>query len=302
MSEYEDKNDVSSEAQADDDSKPDRDYFWMKVLIVMIVVVWFSLLAGSWVGNYLLDSDIIPKNLNSEIMEESKPKVWKTIVEVDKSGAVSKSAVLADNTSDLKIDDFRNIDDPIPGIDDQSIKNFTPQDISPLQEPTHSNSSSPNLNGKSYERVNSVETPGQPEINKSPDDAASSHIPDEEEEGVNGVVAAPSEPSPSTSVSPSPDNAVSEPSPSPSPSEPSETGASGTYNIQMGVFSNKANAENLVEELKEKGHKNVVMEKVSSGGKEVYKIKLTETGTRDEVEHKSDYLKKDGFDSMVIAN
>ena len=93
---------------------------------------------------------------------------------------------------------FRNIDDPIPGIDDQSIKNFTPQDISPLQEPTHSNSSSPNLNGKSYERVNSVEPPGQPEINKSPDDAASSHIPDEEEEGVNGVVAAPSEPSPAS--------------------------------------------------------------------------------------------------------
>ena len=124
------------EKQEEDSDEPD--YFWVKVLVVTIIIVWGALIAGSWAGNYFLKSDFFKRH-NSQVVDDNKPKVWKTIVEVDKSGAVSKSAVLADNTDDLQIDDFRNTNEPIPGIDDQSLKSL--KDIEPLQEPSDDSSS-----------------------------------------------------------------------------------------------------------------------------------------------------------------
>ena len=38
-----------------DDDEPD--YFWVKVLIVTIIIVWGALIAGSWAGNYFLKSE-----------------------------------------------------------------------------------------------------------------------------------------------------------------------------------------------------------------------------------------------------
>ena len=121
----------------EEDSEEEPDYFWVKVLIVTLIIIWAALIAGSWAGNYFLKSEFF-KKYNSQVVDENKPKVWKTVVEVDKSGAVSKSAVLADNTDDLQIDDFRNTNEPIPGIDDQSLKNL--KDIEPLQEPSDDSS------------------------------------------------------------------------------------------------------------------------------------------------------------------
>ena len=121
----------------EEDSDEEPDYFWVKVLIVTLIIIWAALIAGSWAGNYFLKSEFF-KKYNSQVVDENKPKVWKTVVEVDKSGAVSKSAVLADNTDDLQIDDFRNTNEPIPGIDDQSLKNL--KDIEPLQEPSDDSS------------------------------------------------------------------------------------------------------------------------------------------------------------------
>lgn len=120
-----------------EDSDDEPDYFWVKVLIVTIIIVWAALIAGSWAGNYFLKSEFF-KKYNSQVVDDNKPKVWKTVVEVDKSGVVSKSAVLADNTDDLQIDDFRNTNEPIPGIDDQSLKSL--KDIEPLQEPSDDSS------------------------------------------------------------------------------------------------------------------------------------------------------------------
>lgn len=117
----------------EEDSDEEPDYFWVKVLIVTLIIIWAALITGSWAGNYFLKSEFF-KKYNSQVVDSNKPKVWKTVVEVDKSGAVSKSAVLADNTDDLQIDDYRNTNEPIPGIDDQSLKSL--KDIEPLQEPS----------------------------------------------------------------------------------------------------------------------------------------------------------------------
>ena len=119
------------------DEEDEPDYFWVKVLIVTIIIVWAALITGSWAGNYFLKSEFF-KKYNSQVVDSNKPKVWKTIVEVDKSGVVSKSAILADNTDDLQIDDYRNTNEPIPGIDDQSLRNL--KDIEPLQEPSNDSS------------------------------------------------------------------------------------------------------------------------------------------------------------------
>ena len=119
------------------DEEDEPDYFWVKVLIVTIIIVWAALITGSWAGNYFLKSEFF-KKYNSQVVNSNKPKVWKTIVEVDKSGVVSKSAILADNTDDLQIDDYRNTNEPIPGIDDQSLRNL--KDIEPLQEPSNDSS------------------------------------------------------------------------------------------------------------------------------------------------------------------
>ena len=119
------------------DEEDEPDYFWVKVLIVTIIIVWVALITGSWAGNYFLKSEFF-KKYNSQVVDSNKPKVWKTIVEVDKSGVVSKSAILADNTDDLQIDDYRNTNEPIPGIDDQSLRNL--KDIEPLQEPSNDSS------------------------------------------------------------------------------------------------------------------------------------------------------------------
>ena len=129
------KDKKNNKKEDSDDDEPD--YFWVKVLIVTIIIVWGALIAGSWAGNYFLKSEFF-KKYNSQVVDENKPKVWKTVVEVDKSGVVSKSAVLADNTDDLQIDDFRNTNEPIPGIDDQSLKSL--KDIEPLQEPSSDSS------------------------------------------------------------------------------------------------------------------------------------------------------------------
>jgi len=131
------KSKYKNKENKEEDSDEEPDYFWVKVLIVTLIIIWAALIAGSWAGNYFLKSEFF-KKYNSQVVDENKPKVWKTVVEVDKSGAVSKSAVLADNTDDLQIDDFRNTNEPIPGIDDQSLKNL--KDIEPLQEPSNDSS------------------------------------------------------------------------------------------------------------------------------------------------------------------
>ena len=118
----------ADESESSKEEEKQTDYFWMKALITMIVVIWIALFAGSWAGNYMLESKLFLKKNHSD--DQNKPKVWKTIISDDNT----KTVVPVDNTDELKIDDYKNTDEPIPGIDDQSLKTLQAKDLM-IQEP-----------------------------------------------------------------------------------------------------------------------------------------------------------------------
>ena len=271
----EENNKKRTEDNSDDNYK---DYFWVKVLVVTIVIIWLSLAAGTWVGNFLNVNKIIPSKTDTEVSAEQKPKAWKTIVEVDNQGNLSKTAQLDSGSENVGVDDFRNIDDPIPGVDDQSIRPLT-TDLNVVQEPAKPEP--PPLPGVSISpSPTKTETP-QPEPSESSADKKPTEIKKENE--------------PKTT---SPEDAVPKPTTSPEPSK-SESGEN--YNIQMGSFSNQENADKMINDLKKKGH-NATMEKVTSGDKEFFKVKITNTPSQKDAKDKAEELKKEGFDAIVTPN
>jgi len=265
------ENDKKDNNQTEEDYK---DYFWVKVLVIAIVIMWLSLAAGTWVGNYLTEHKIIPTKEDTVISTEQKPKVWKTIVEVDEKGDVSKTAKLENPEENLNIDDFRNIDDPIPGLDDRSTKTPRPSDIKIVQEPVKQEP--PPLPGATDNRT-------------------------EEPKPTETTSAEPSQGSQVDSSKENKTNPTENPTPKPTVSaEPKTAENNESYNIQMGSFANQENANKMIEDLKNKGH-NATIEKVVSGDKEFYKVKINGSSQKD-AKNKADELKKEGFDAIVTPN
>lgn len=268
-----------------EEKPPGKDYFWMKVVLVTIVIVWISLFAGSWVGKKIADEKITQeRRSSSSIAAEQKPKTWKTIVSTDDS-----QAVMSGKTGDeINIPDFRNIDDPIPGLDDQSIKNAADAIPVPVQEPP----------GTAQETQTTPEPPPLPTEQNTTQKADGS---------VQTVPAAASEPSPSasSSVPEPPKTQTAEPSVSPtasqSPKAQENGGAAGNYELQMGSFANQENADKMAAELKQKGH-SVRVEKVKDGDREYFKVKTDNLGDQESAREQADKLKKDGFDAIIISN
>lgn len=287
----EENNKKHKEEDSDDNYK---DYFWVKVLVVTIVIIWLSLAAGTWVGNFLTVNKILPSKADTEVSAEQKPKAWKTIVEVDNHGNLSKTGQLDGSSENVNIDDFRNIDDPIPGVDDQSIKVLNSPDINVVQEPPKP--VPPPLPGAS---VTPSESPSSPEPQPSESSTATATATktqdtneDHKEKKEHKESKDPAE------KKPSPEPTLAKPAKTPEPSQPN---SNGNYNIQMGSFSNQGNADKMIDDLKKKGH-NATVEKVTSGDKEFYKVKITNSPSQKDAKDKAEELKKEGFDAIVTPN
>ncbi len=260
----------------------EKDYFWMKVLIVTIVIIWGSLFAGSWAGNYLLESKLFAKKTAADSGDPKKPKVWKTVIEEDEKGGLSKTAVLTDNTDELKIDDFRNIDDPIPGIDDQSLKKLDPQSILPIQEPVPSNDPTPDQSG----------APQTPEPSGTEPASQSVPTPDSTQSPAPEIPHPPLDETANAGTQTGESGVVEKVSNSLLPPE-------GSYNIQIGAFSSEENAGKMADELKAKGHETVI-ERVSIDGKDSFKVKIIEKDSKESAAKKADELKSEGYDAIVV--
>lgn len=305
-SDYEEPDDDEADEQNESDEQDEveekeqdkqSDYFWMKALITMIVVIWIALFAGSWAGNYMLDSKLFSKKQAAD--DPNKPKVWKTIISDDNT----KTAVPADNTDELKIDDYKNSDEPIPGIDDQALKTLQAKDIM-LQEPVP-------------ETKTSETEPVQQEQPKASETQPTQQEEQREQASVPQIAHPPIE---------GQEQQPAYQEQQPTYQEPANTGAShdsgahektnqpqqpaaingtsllppaGSYNIQIGSFEKEENAGRIADELKSKGHETVV-ERVRQGGEDVFKVKIIEKDSHASAEKKAADLKNEGYDAYVV--
>lgn len=300
--EYEDDEEASDDEESDDDESDEQDeaeekeqekqsdYFWMKALITMIVVIWIALFAGSWAGNYLLDSKLFTKKQAAD--DPNKPKVWKTIISDDNT----KTAVPADNTDELKIDDYKNSDEPIPGIDDQALKTLQAKDIM-LQEPV------PETKTSETEPVRQEQPKAtEPQTTQQEEQREQASVPQIAHPPIEGQEQQPAYQEPSNAGS-SHDSEVHEKSNQ--PQQPAAINGTsllppeGSYNIQIGSFEKEENAGRIADELKSKGHETVV-ERVRQGGEDVFKVKIIEKDSHASAEKKAADLKNEGYDAYVV--
>jgi cell division septation protein DedD len=299
------------------EDKIEKDSFWIKVLIITIVIVWCSLIAGNWVGHYIADTKILVKrtaSLGEKNTVAEKPKGWKTVVGLDNQGRVSQDTRQEEPVPELKVTDFRNIDDPIPGIDDQSIRTLGKGDDS---SGTTDNGVPPSLPEKLKVKEGSgtYVTEGDP-------DSIKKETPQEDLKG-KPVVDKTATPSPTKA-------ALSSPTPTPTPAStqarvaPKEspgkdktkddskdapkdkegakkTPDAGAYDLQIGSFSSQQNASKMLDDLKQKGY-SAHIEKVKDGDKEYFKVKMEEKhDSREAAQSRAGKLKEDGFDAIIIS-
>lgn len=76
--------------------------------------------------------------------------------------------------------------------------------------------------------------------------------------------------------------------------------ASGAYRVQAGTFANKANAENLVQDLKDKGHRAEIKTVQREVGT-LYRVELGSFSSRDGAQRVADDLKRQGYAPTVTA-
>ncbi|MBU5294104.1 N-acetylmuramoyl-L-alanine amidase, partial [Anaerosalibacter bizertensis] len=69
----------------------------------------------------------------------------------------------------------------------------------------------------------------------------------------------------------------------------------GLYRVQTGAFSQRENAQNLVDELKAKGYEAMIVEK---GG--IYKVQVGAFSQRGNADKLAEQLKADGFEAIVV--
>lgn len=97
--------------------------------------------------------------------------------------------------------------------------------------------------------------------------------------------------------------ATSSPSPSPSPSvssSPSPEPEGGTWKVQLGVFSQRRNAEDLVARLRESGHVATIVNSQENGA-QAYKVQMGPYNSKQEALTTVDSLKSQGFQQAFLV-
>ncbi|MHC9544345.1 MAG: SPOR domain-containing protein [Vulcanimicrobiota bacterium] len=319
----------------------EKDSFWIKVLVITIVIVWASLVTGSWAGHYFVETQIIGKQAalsDGKNLPAEKPKNWKAVVSLDRQGNVTDSDKETEEGTELSVPDFRNIDDPIPGIDDQAIRTLgkdpqlktdesakppvLPGNLTDDKEkkdpaanadtavPTDKQSSDSSQGSSSQDAATPTPVPS-----KTPSDIARPVQPTMD-------IAKPAEPTKTstkpaepTKTSTKPDgptpesSRVKESSPQAGRKDPAKkeeapkdkSQEASSYDIQMGSFANPENADKMMTDLKQKGYKARV-EKIKEGDREFYKVKMDKLDSNESAQDKAGKLKQDGFDAIIISH
>lgn len=299
----------------------EKDTFWVKVLVITIIVIWTSLVAGSWVGHYVADTKILSKrtSMSLESGAAEKPAQWKKVVDVDDNG--EETPVEQGGSQDVP--DFRNIDNPIPGIDDQAIRTLSVQ-----KEPVPGDSkteSPPALPGSEEKKSKEQGTEGHDastpaeDVEKQPDGTKTPDSPGDKAIDSNNVRKSDN---PTDSKTPDKEETLKKESTSKEsaktekPKEPAKIekpkeqitdekpGQSAdtheTFDLQVGSFSREENAATRLQELQKKGY-SAKIEKINDGEKEYYKVRITGMGDREKASTNAEKLKTEGYDAIIIS-
>lgn len=319
--------------------KIEKDSFWIKVLIITIVVVWVSLVGGSWVGHYVADTKILTKHSSLNVDKggpAEKPKNWKTVVRLDNKGKVIKDGDTGAVESNVTLPDFKNIDEPIPGLDDQAIRTLgNPQEEKndsslKVAPPSIDNKAKPEYDNKVNEvKETQSQTTDSDNITQSVTSVNQTStapivpvkIPEKKTQPQTSYTNSVSQPTVKENIEkPKPSEPVAAPAPKiseparvnstvsvpaktenpePKPAQDQEQNAS-SFDLQMGSFTNPENAGKMVDDLKQKGYAPRI-EKIKNGDKEYFKVKMESINNRDSAIDKAEKLKKDGYDAIIIT-
>jgi len=324
------------------EERVEKDSFWIKVLVITIVIVWASLVTGSWAGHYFVETQIIGKQAalsDDRSLPGEKPRNYKAVVSLDRQGKVTGSDQEKEESSDLNVPDFRNIDDPIPGIDDQAIRTLGKEqelkadeaarppalpdksgevkDQKGAAKPDETASPADRQPSESPKDTPSADqaTPAQSATKSAPEAARPSAQPVRETtkpaetvpESSRTKTATPepvktkaASPEAARTKAPSADTGRKEPAKKEEASQDKKQEA-GNFDVQMGSFSNPENADKMMTDLKQKGYKAKV-EKIKEGDREFYKVKMEKVDTKESAQDKAGKLKQDGFDAIIISH
>lgn len=294
----------------------EKDSFWIKVLVITIVIVWASLVTGSWAGHYFVETQIIGKQAalsDGKNLPAEKPKNWKAVVSIDRQGNVTDSDKENEEGAELNVPDFRNIDDPIPGIDDQAIRTLGKEPQLKAEEsvkpPVIPGNTTDDKEEKEPETaVPSEKQPSGNSQDSTPQDTAAPAAIPSKTQPDSARTAQPATDTAKPAEPPKESIRVKESSPHSDRKEPpkKEEGPgskqeAGSYDIQMGSFANPENADKMMSDLKQKGYKARV-EKIREGDREFYKVKMDKLDSNESAQDKAGKLKQDGFDAIIISH
>jgi septal ring-binding cell division protein DamX len=283
---------VSDEKQKKKNDNETGDPFWSRILIFTVIVIWVALMAGNWVGHYMIKSGILGKKTSaygSEFKEAPsiKPKSWKRPTNPTPKSLQEKVLGITSTPDPKKVkeDEAKKLLDsakPSPGAATESVE------AEPSPSPTVESSPKPEPSPGSTEAAAPTPSP-KTAVSASP--APQALLTPKKEQ----TAQVKSSPKPSTETAAQATPAARD-TQTPRTAADSSSSTSGNFSIQIGNFERNDYAVELVDRLKTSGYNPVI---VRTGDR--YKVFMGSYDNRDKAKETSDRLKSDGFDSFVVG-
>jgi len=115
------------------------------------------------------------------------------------------------------------------------------------------------------------------------------------------VASTPSPPAPRPATNPPPANPVAHVD-SPKPASTTAAPSRGGFAVQLGSFVSKENAERLVREMTAKGFNAFLAPPITTGGRELYRVRVGPTRDRAAAEALATQLRRMGHEGSVVSN
>jgi cell division protein FtsN len=268
---------------AEESKKPQKeengDPYWSRILIFTIIVVWVALVAGNWVGHYMVKAGIFAKKTSADgsefrIMPPSKPMPWKQPAKPANPTAPSEddNAVVTEPVDTAFPEPSPEATVKKPQPKPSPVETVEPEDVSspaPVVKPTPAAKPAPK-----------PEPTPEPAVSPTP-----KPVP---------VV----KPTPKPEVKPTPKPApVVKPTPAAKPTvKPEEpVGETGNYSIQVGNYKDNKYAQEMAEQLRSKGYEPII----SKTG-ESYKVFVGNYRDKKKAQDTEAKIKGDGIDAFII--
>ncbi|MCE1247653.1 MAG: SPOR domain-containing protein [Firmicutes bacterium] len=287
---------------AEESKKPQKeengDPYWSRILIFTIIVVWVALVAGNWVGHYMVKAGIFAKKTSADgnefrIMPPSKPMPWKQPAKpANPSGdkGSEETPVKVDENSDISKPEETAAPEPSPDSTAKKLqtkpapeKTEEPVDVSsPAPEPSEKPTVKPAVKPAPKPAPTPAEAP-------SPKPAAPAAKPTPKPEV---------KPSPKPEVKPSP-----KPAPAPKPTQASKPAVkpdepaseNGSYSIQVGNYKENKYAQEMAEQLRSKGYEPII---TKTG--DTFKVVVGNYRDKKKAQDTEAKIKGDGIDAFII--